>query len=88
MENSSSGKIIGALLLGAVVGGVLGILFAPDKGAKTRKKLFVRGQDLTDQLTDKFNSLVDRGEEELEKIKSKSNGYAHNGKSKTAESKA
>ena len=37
-ENNSAG-VIGAVLLGAAIGGVLGVLFAPEKGTETRKKL-------------------------------------------------
>ena len=32
-------KVFGALMAGAIVGGVLAILFAPAKGSETRAKL-------------------------------------------------
>ncbi len=60
MENSSNnvGKIIGAVLIGAAIGGILGVLFAPDKGSKTREKIMDKGHDLSDAVKEKFNSLV------------------------------
>lgn len=62
-SNNNTGKIIGALLVGAAIGGALGILFAPDKGSVTRKKLFSKGEELTDNLKDtlkeKYNGLMD-----------------------------
>ena len=50
----NSGNIIGALLLGAAVGAVIGILVAPDKGSETRKKLLNGAGDLADNLKSKF----------------------------------
>ena len=55
MTNSNDNvKLIGALLLGAAVGGALGILLAPDKGSETRKKILAKSDDLTDSLKEKF----------------------------------
>ena len=43
------------LLIGVGVGAVLGILFAPHKGSKTRKKIRQRGRELHDG----WNNLKD-----------------------------
>ena len=61
MENSTinNGKLVGAVLLGAAIGGVLGVLFAPDKGTETRKKIMTKGGDLRDSIKDKFTGLMD-----------------------------
>ncbi len=63
MENSNdSGKIIGALIIGAAVGAVLGILFAPDKGSEIRKKLMSQTGNLTDLLKEKLTSVLEKEE--------------------------
>jgi gas vesicle protein len=54
------GRTIGALLLGAVMGGALGILFAPDKGSRTRKKLMDKSEDITDTMNRNLNRLLKR----------------------------
>jgi len=51
-ESNSTGKLIGAVLLGAAIGAALGILFAPEKGSETRKKLVKGLHDLADELGD------------------------------------
>ncbi|PBQ32888.1 hypothetical protein CNR22_14270 [Sphingobacteriaceae bacterium] len=70
MENA--GKIIGALVLGAVVGAACGILLAPDKGTETRKKLFNGAKDLADDLKQKaqdgLNKFKDMAEERAEEF--------------------
>ena len=49
-ESNSTGKLIGVALLGAAIGAALGILFAPDKGSETRKKLVKGLHDLADEV--------------------------------------
>jgi gas vesicle protein len=59
----SSGNFAMGLLVGAAAGAVLGILFAPARGSETRRTLARKGEeyaeDLKNQLTDKFNELVE-----------------------------
>ncbi|HEV2478046.1 MAG TPA: YtxH domain-containing protein [Puia sp.] len=64
MNNNS--KILLGFLVGAAVGGALGILMAPDKGSETRKRIVEKSNDLGDSLSefgdtvkDKFNDVVD-----------------------------
>ena len=41
----SAGKVFASVLAGAAAGAVLGILFAPDKGTETRRKIAETGSD-------------------------------------------
>lgn len=82
------GKTVGALLLGAAIGGALGILFAPDKGIRTRKKLMAKGEDLTDTMKDKFEDFMDSVKEEIEEAKSKASEYMGNGIARAEKQKA
>lgn len=64
-----SKKLIGGLLVGAAVGAVLGILFAPDKGTETRKKMAKKAEDLGDELKNKFTEAKETFRNKYEKIK-------------------
>ncbi|MCB9184805.1 MAG: YtxH domain-containing protein [Flavobacteriales bacterium] len=57
-------------------GAALGILFAPDSGAATRKKIVKKGNDLRDRLTD----LVGKGEELAEDLKKQANDVTEKAK--------
>ncbi|MDH4472983.1 MAG: YtxH domain-containing protein [Fluviicola sp.] len=56
-HTSNNRKIIGALVVGLVVGGALGVLFAPDKGSVTRKRLFAKGEEVKDEVQTKLQGL-------------------------------
>jgi gas vesicle protein len=70
METSNnSGKLIGALFIGAAIGGVLGVLFAPDKGSRTRNKIKGKSEDITDAIEEKFKDFLTSIKEEIESVK-------------------
>lgn len=56
MENVS--RNILSLAAGVAVGGVLGILFAPQSGKKTRKDIQDKASDLIDQAVELKDSLM------------------------------
>lgn len=70
-SNNSNAKLIGALLVGATVGAALGVLFAPNKGSVTRKKLMTKGEDMTEDIKEKLNDFYERGKHEVDHVKSK-----------------
>ena len=53
-----SGNIVLGVLAGLATGAVLGILFAPDKGPKTRRKIIGGAKDLADDLSKKIRDEV------------------------------
>ncbi len=64
----SRGKIILGVLAGAAAGAIIGILFAPDKGKDTRKKIIHKGEEYVDNLKEKVNSLLRDGKKMHETV--------------------
>jgi gas vesicle protein len=94
-----SGKTALGLLAGIAIGAAFGILFAPDSGAATRKKISKKGGDYADGMTEQFNDLVDNMTTKFDKLKaeatkmakdaeSKAMAMAHEGKAKAEELKS
>ncbi|MFZ4398893.1 MAG: YtxH domain-containing protein [Bacteroidales bacterium] len=65
----STVKVIIGVIAGAAIGTALGILFAPDKGSTTRKKLVGKTDKYVDELEDKFNEFIDGITKEYEILK-------------------
>lgn len=51
------GKIAIAAAAGIAAGAVMGVLFAPDKGENTRKKIVDSGKKLSDTVKNKVDGL-------------------------------
>lgn len=59
MKNSNdTGKVIISLLVGALAGAAIGILFAPGEGSKTRKKLIGSAKDLADDVKQRVKDEI------------------------------
>jgi len=64
MENSNvTGKVLGAIIAGTLVGAGLGLLFAPYKGSRTRNRIARKSKNLAFKLKEEANSLIQKAEE-------------------------
>jgi len=63
----STGKVLLGLLAGVAAGALLGILFAPDKGSVTRKKLTKKGAEFADEMKEKFDEFLENMSEKFDK---------------------
>ena len=75
-------KIILGVLGGVAVGALLGVLFAPEKGDKTRKKIIDKSNDYADELKDKLDTLLGTVNQKYEKICKGGESLIAEGKSK------
>ena len=55
-----SKKVLIGMLAAAAAGAILGILLAPDKGAKTRRKILNKGEEYADVLREEYEELVNK----------------------------
>jgi len=83
----SKGKVLLGLLTGVAVGAALGILFAPDKGWNTRKRISKKAEDLTNDLREKFDEFIDMVSVKVDEAKSKASDVADKAKEKAEEAK-
>jgi gas vesicle protein len=75
------------LLAGIATGAVIGILFAPDAGSKTRKKIYDKGEGYADALMDKFDELMNTVTNKYEDVRDDADDYVAKGKNKYDEIK-
>ena len=80
MSNSrDSGETVLAFLLGGIIGGALGMLFAPRPVKETREKLKV----LLEDLGEKAEVLLEEGKEKVDDIVQEAKGKFSSQKERT-----
>ena len=62
MSDRNSGETLMTFILGGLIGACIGILYAPQHGKETRKKLKV----LLEDLGEKAEDLIEEGKEKYE----------------------
>lgn len=69
----SLGKLAVGILGGVAAGAILGVLFAPEEGSKTRKKIAEKGNDLAGEikrkLEDSYRNITNHQEDFMEDAK-------------------
>ena len=73
-------KTIIGVLSGVAVGAALGILFAPDKGSKTRKKIVKKTNETKENLKDSFDEFLDSVSEKYNSLISDGKDLLEEGK--------
>lgn len=82
------GRLIFGIFAAMGVGTVLGILFAPDKGSETRKRISNKTRDLSDELNTKVNETVESVNRKMEALKEETSRVAATMKKRTEDAMA
>lgn len=64
----NTGKVALGILGGIAVGAIAGILFAPAKGTKTRKRIMKKGKGYADEVKSKFDQLASDFSQKYESV--------------------
>jgi gas vesicle protein len=54
-----AGNVFLGVMAGIAIGAAMGILFAPDKGSVTRNQIASKGDELAEDVKDRFNNIVE-----------------------------
>jgi gas vesicle protein len=84
----SSGKLVLGVLAGIAAGALIGVLFAPEKGSRTRKNIVRKGEDCIDDIQEKFNELFQTVTNKIECASQCADEIVSSGKKKYEEAKS
>ena len=73
------------LLTGVAIGATLGILFAPDKGTKTRSLIAKKSDDYAEELEQQLSKILESISSKIETVKEDMIQKTANGKTKADE---
>jgi gas vesicle protein len=72
----NTGKVLLGVLAGVAAGAMIGLLFAPDKGSESRKKIFQKGKGYDDAIKEKYSDLLDSISEKFQEVKDQVSDFA------------
>lgn len=78
----STGKVFLGVLGGVAAGALLGVLFAPNKGSRTRRKIAKTGERYSEKIQEKFDDLLDGITEKFDKVKEEVADFTKHAKAK------
>ncbi len=82
-----TGNVVLGTLAGLAIGGIAGILFAPEKGSTTRKQIMNKGDEYVDELKSKVDDFSDSLTDKFESTKKDAENLMEKGKAKFYASK-
>lgn len=77
-------KVIIGVLAGVAVGAAIGVLFSPDKGVKTRKKITKKSEDLINELEDGITEIYETIAKKYGHVSDEAKALAEKGKNKVS----
>ena len=83
----STRNVVLGSLAGLAIGAIAGILFAPEKGSKTRKQVIDKGNDFVDKAKSKYDEIRDSVAETIKSAKNDASNLADKGKARFDETK-
>lgn len=75
-------KVILGVIGGLATGAILGVLFAPHSGKKTRKKIADKSKAIKDHAKEDFDKLIQKIDDKYKSISEDAHKLLHDGKAK------
>ena len=79
---NSGSKVLLGVLAGAATGAILGVLFAPEKGDETRRRITEGSKDVAGNLKEKFSEFVDSVADKYDTAKESASDLIEKGRAK------
>ena len=65
----NAGKVLLSMLAALSIGAIFGVLMAPEKGTKTRRRISDDGHDMLSNISSKFDEFIESLSMKVENVK-------------------